>query len=185
MMTTSQFRSFTAGAIVASALLPGLPGPVPSAHAQSADANAQTLEVTLFVQTFPLKNDKLGLDVTWIPKPLQHYCLGKTSQQCATMDFCLRTTSPEIAMCKKLGSALTHMQRYPRDMIPRRMLSIAFLPPSTIKGFNILQQLAQSLPQNSLEHFSMDARIKARIQFTRRPDDDDFNLLEVLAASPF
>jgi hypothetical protein len=119
------------------------------------------------------------------PQAIQHYCFGKTSQQCATMDFCLRTTSPEIAMCRDLGSALTHMPRYPRDMIPRRMLSIAFQPPSMIKGFDILQALAQSVPASSLQRFSMGARIKARIQFTRQPDDDDFNLLEVLSAPPF
>jgi hypothetical protein len=31
----------------------------------------------------------------------------------------------------------------------------------------------------------MSARVKARIRFTRKPDDDDFQLEEVLAVLPF
>ena len=182
MKTPPYFRTLAASTILASAFLLD---PTPAARAQSADANAQQLDEILFVQTFPLKNGKEGYVVAWIPKPIQNYCVGKTSQQCATMDFCLRTTTPQVAMCRNLGSALTHMPPYPRDMRPRRMLSILFQPPSTIKGFDILEELARSAPRTSLEHISMDARIKARIQFTRRPNDDDFNLLEVLAGPPF
>jgi hypothetical protein len=155
------------------------------AHAQSVPSNSAELEQILFVQVFSLKEGKDGITVSWIPQPIQKYCVGKTSQQCATMDFCLRTTSPDVAMCRNLGSAFTHMPRYPSDMRPKRMLSISLIPPSTMKGFGILQQLVQNAPRPSLQHLSMTARIKARIRFTRRPDDDDFDLLEILAAPPF
>ena len=70
-------------------------------------------------------------------------------------------------------------------MRPRRQLSVVFYSASTIEGFGILQKLCQTVPRPSLERFSTDARIKAGIRFKRSPDEDDFNLLEVLAASPF
>jgi hypothetical protein len=161
--------------------------PVPSASAQSSAAqpNSVDIEQILFVQTMPLKNGKTGIVLLWIPQPLQKYCLGKTSEQCATMDFCLCTTTPSISMCRNLGSALQRMPRYPRDMRPARQLSIVFFPPSTIQGFDLVQSLVQTAPQPSLERLSLSTRVKARIRFTRSPDDDDFKLLEVLAAPPF
>ena len=31
----------------------------------------------------------------------------------------------------------------------------------------------------------LSARVKARVRFTRKPDDDDFDVLEILAVAPF
>ena len=187
MKTSPQLRKLAHGALLVCALLGNPLHLVPPASAQSpaAQPNSVDSEQILFLQTMPLKNGKDGYGLTWIPVPLQKYCLGKTSQQCATMDFCLRTTTPSIAMCRNLGSALQRMPRYPRDMSPRRMLSIFLIPPSTMNGFDLLQKLAETRPRSSLQLFSMDARVKARVRFTRQPDDDSFSVLEILAASPF
>jgi preprotein translocase subunit Sss1 len=51
--------------------------------------------------------------------------------------------------------------------------------------FEPLQDFYKSAPKASLERISMSARVKARIRFTRKPDDDEFTLLEVVAAPPF
>jgi hypothetical protein len=187
MKTSRKLRKLIAGAVLVCALLGN---PLHLVHPSSAQSsavqpNSVDIEQILFVQTMPLKNGKTGIVMLWIPDPLQKYCLGKTSEQCATMDFCLRTTTPSIAMCRNLGSALQRMPRYPREMRPARQLSIVFFPPSTIQGFDIVQNLVQTVPQPSLERLSLSARVKARIRFTRSPNDDDFKLLEVLAAPPF
>jgi hypothetical protein len=187
MKISRKMRKLSSGVLLVCALL-GNPldrARLVSAQSPAVQPDSVDIEQVLFVQTMPLKNGKTGIILLWIPQPIQKYCLGKTSQQCATMDFCLRTTTPSVAMCRNLGGALQHMPRYPRDMRPRRQLSIVFIPPSTIQGFEIVQNLVQSAPQSSLEHLSLSARIKARIHFSRSPDDDDFKLLEVLAAPPF
>jgi hypothetical protein len=184
---TPQLRSFASAALLLCALL-GNPLDLArraSAQSSAAQPNSVDMEQVLFVQTLPLKNGKDGYALTWIPVPLQKYCLGKTSQQCATMDFCLRTTTPSIAMCRNLGSALQHMPRYPRDMSPRRMLSVFLIPPSTMNGFDLLQKLVETRSRSSLQLFSMAARVTARVRFTRQPDDDSFSVLEILAAPSF
>jgi hypothetical protein len=161
MKTSSQWRMLASGALLICALL-GNPRDLArpaSAQSPATQPNSVDIEQVLFVQTIPLKNGKTGIILLWIPQPIQKYCLGKTSQQCAPMDFCLRTTTPDIAMCRNLGSALQHMPRYPRDMRPRRQLSIVFYPPSTIKGFEIVQNLVQSAPRPSLERLSLHPRL--------------------------
>lgn len=154
------------------------------AYARSAE-NGVEVEQVLFVQTLPLKNGKVAYDLSWIPAPLEKYCLGKSHQACATMDFCLRTTTPSVAMCRNLGAALTRMPRYPRDMSPRRMLTITLFPPSTMPGFDLLQNVAQTLPRSSAQAFSMAGRVKARVRLTQKPDDDDLTILEILSVAPF
>ena len=52
-------------------------------------------------------------------------------------------------------------------------------------GFDLLQNFYNGASRESMERLSMSARIKARIQFIRKPDDDDFNLIQVVAAPPF
>ena len=66
-----------------------------NAGAQSSGAVAQSsteMDAILFVQAFPMKNGKDAIELDWVPKPLERLCLGKTSQQCAAMDYCMRTT---------------------------------------------------------------------------------------------
>ena len=50
--------------------------------------------------------------------------------------------------------------------------------------FANLQTFFHRAPQASLEHLSMSARVKARVRFTRKSDDDDFEVLEILAVAP-
>jgi len=159
------------------------------AIAQSPAQDSTDLDQILFVQVLPppkgFKNAKEAYSLSWIPTPIQRYCLGKTHQNCASMDFCLRTTTPNVSTCRNLGSALAHMPAYPRDMSPRRMLSITLFPPSTMQGFDLLQKLAETMPRSSPQLFSMAARVKARVRLTRKPDDDDFSVLSILSAAPF
>lgn len=159
------------------------------AFAQSASENSTELDQILFVQILPppkgFKNGKEAYSLAWIPAPIQKYCMGKTHENCATMDFCLRTTTPNVSMCRNLGSALTRMPHYPPNISPRRMLSIALLPPSTMKGFDLLEKLAATMPRSSPQVFTMSARVKARVRLTRKPDDDDLSVLEILAVAPF
>ena len=155
----------------------------------SASQNSTELDQVLFVEVMSIRSGpnagKDAYTLSWIPAPLQRYCLGKTPQACATMDFCLRTTTPTVSMCRNLGSALTRMPAYPRGMSPRRMLSITLIPPSTMQGFDLLQKLAETMPQSSPQVFSMAARVKARVRLTPRPDDDDLTILEILSSAPF
>ncbi len=142
------------------------------------------MDVTLFVQSLPTKNGQDGIHLIWIPQPLQRVCLGKTSQQCANIDYCVRTTNRDVSMCRNLGIPLSHLPSYPHDMIPRRQLSEVFMLLSP-DHFANLQEFYHHASKASLEHLSLSARVKARVRFTRKPDDDDFEVLEILAVAPF
>ncbi len=143
------------------------------------------LEQFLFVQAPEHDSGKGGIVVIWLPQPLQKLCLSKTAKQCSTVDYCIRTTNRESATCSNIGVNLRGIPPYPQDIRPRRMLSVLYFPIAPIKGFEQLKSFYKAAPRASLEHISMSSRIKGRIRFTRKPDDDDFDLLEVLAASPF
>jgi hypothetical protein len=139
------------------------------------------LEESLFVQDPHLSRMKGGIQVLWIPEPIQKYCLGKTGQQCSAIDFCIRTTTKSVAMCRNLTVDLTRMPAYPPGMRPRRLLSVVYFPLAPAKGFGALLDFFQSAPKDWLDRLSTRARIKARIQLTRTADDDQFDLMEVLA----
>jgi hypothetical protein len=142
------------------------------------------MEAILFVQSLPLKDGKEGIDLVWVPQPIQRLCLGKTSQQCADIDYCIRTTSPNVSTCRNLGIPLSRLPSYPHGMIPARQLSITFIA-LTPDRFANLQEFFHRAPKASLQHLSMSARVKARVRFTRKPDDDDFDVLNIVAVSPF
>jgi hypothetical protein len=46
------------------------------------------LQPSLFVQLPGGKSIPGAVQLVWIPEPLEKYCLGKTHEQCASMDFC-------------------------------------------------------------------------------------------------
>lgn len=158
------------------------------ARAQSADAKAQPgsteMDAILFVQSLPTRNGKDAIDLVWVPQPIQRLCLGKTSEQCANIDYCIRTTNRDVSMCRNLGMPLSRLPSYPQNMIPRRQLSEVFMLLSP-DHFANLQEFFQRAPKASLEHLSLSARVKARVRFTRKADDDDFDVLEILAVAPF
>jgi hypothetical protein len=151
---------------------------VPAA-AQASET--QELEDFLFVQNAYGRNAGKAVYVLWIPQPVQKVCMGKTAQQCIQIDFCVRTTNKKDASCQNLGVTLPS---YPRDMRPRRVLSVTYFPAAPIQGMDMLWKYFQSPPATAFDRLSMGARIKARIKMTRSADDDQFEMIEVLAVPP-
>ena len=158
------------------------------ARAQSAGAGAQPasteMDAILFVQSFPMKNGPDAIDLVWVPEPIQRLCLGKTEQQCASIDYCIRTTNRDVSMCRNLGMPLSRLPSYPTGMVPRRQFSVALMR-LTPDHFTNLQEFFRRASKASLERLSLSARVKARVRLTHQPDDDDFEVLEILAVAPF
>jgi len=152
-----------------------------AAMAQSPGGSSIEIETSLFVQLPGGKFTPGAVQLVWIPGPLEKYCLGKTHQQCASMDFCIRTTTKNVSTCQDLAVDLAHLPAYPAGMRPRRMMSIALIPPTIMKGWDELEAYIARVPKEQLEHFSQAARVKAKITFIRRPDDDDFRVVEILS----
>jgi hypothetical protein len=151
------------------------------AQAPRPGESSLELEPSLFVQLPGGKPVPGAVQLVWIPEPLEKYCLGKTHEQCASMDFCIRTTTKNVSTCRNLAVDLAHLPVYPPDMRPRRLLSITMLPPTIMKGWDELQAYLARAPRDQLERFSPLARIKARVTFTRTPQDDGFRVLEILS----
>jgi hypothetical protein len=157
-------------------------------HAQVASSpnpGSVELEDVLFVQDPHLPGGKKGIDVYWIPKPIQRYCLGKTTQQCISLDYCLRTTNTNDSRCRNLHAEMARLRPYPRGMRPSRVHCITFFQVSQIGGSQLLQNLYDTAPKDALNRISASTRIKARIRYTIKPDDDDFDVLQFLAVPPF
>lgn len=151
------------------------------AQAPRPGESRRELEPSLFVQLPGGKITPGAVQLVWIPEPLVKYCLGKTHVQCASMDFCIRTTTKNVSTCRNLAVDLPHLPAYPPDMVPRRMLSVALIPPTIMKGWEELEDYVARAPKDRLERFSLQARIKAKVTFTRTPEDDDFRVLEILS----
>ena len=159
---------------------------IPSA-AQSQAEGASELEESLFVLNPHLKNAK-GVEipgvltVVSVPQPIQKYCMGKTSDQCAAIDFCIRTTTKSVAMCQKLPPNLRNLPPYPAGMRPNRQYSISFFQGApNIKGFEALRQFYDAAPKGTLDVFSAHARFQAKVRFTKTASDGNFELLEVVS----
>jgi hypothetical protein len=153
------------------------------AVAQSPGPGESSLELepSLFVQIPGGKSTPGAVQLVWIPEPLEKYCLGKTHVQCASMDFCIRTTTKNVSTCRNLAVDLALLPAYPPNMRPRRMLSIGLFPPTRMKGWDELQDYISRAPRDRLERFSSLARIKAKVRFTRTTEDDGFQVLEILS----
>lgn len=158
------------------------------ARAQSAGTTAKPLstelEAILFVQSLQTKDGQDAIQLVWVPQPLQRLCLGKTAEQCSTIDYCVRTTNRDVNMCRNLGIPLSRLPSYPPDMRPRRLLSVVLLR-LTPDRFAMLQDFYHRAPRASLERLSLSTRVKARVRLTRTPEDDDLYILEILAVAPF
>jgi hypothetical protein len=149
--------------------------------AQPTPKNSVELETSLFVQLPGGKFNPGAVQLVWIPEPLVKYCLGKTHEQCASMDFCIRTTTKTVSTCRNLAVDLAHLPAYPADMSPRRMMSIAMIPPTIMKGWPELEAYMARVRKENLEHFSPTVRVKAKVTLIRTPEDDDFRVLEILS----
>jgi hypothetical protein len=131
-----------------------------------------------------MKDSQDAIHLVWVPQPIHQLCVGKTAQQCANIDYCIRTTNRDVSMCRNLGIPLSRLPAYPPNMLPRRQLSVVLMR-LTPDHFTMLQDFYHRAPQASLEHLSLSSRVKARVRLTRKPDDDDFAVLEILAVAPF
>ena len=159
-----------------------------AAQSQSPKEGASELQESLYVLNPHLKNAK-GVEISGVltvvsvPQPIQKYCMGKTSDQCATIDFCIRTTTKSVAMCQKLPPNLRNLPPYPAGMRPNRQYSISFFQGApNIKGFDALRRFYDAAPKGSLDIFSAHGRFQAKIRFTKTADDGNFELLEVISA---
>jgi len=50
-----------------------------------------------------------------------------------------------------------------------------------MKGWEELEAYVARAPKDRLQHFSPLRRTKAKVTFTRTPEDDDFRVLEILS----
>jgi hypothetical protein len=167
-------RHVGAGAVIAPAQA-SVEAPAPPAHEKGVE-----LEEWLFVQRSHTKGAARALYVLWIPQPIEKTCLGKTAAECIAMDYCIRTTSKDVAMCRNLRVDLKHLPSYPPDMRPRRILGVTYFLSGTMERLGKLFEFAQSAPRGTLDRLSEHSRFRARIRFTRSADDDDFDVLEIL-----
>jgi hypothetical protein len=162
------------------------PPSIAAAQAGSDQPASVELEQVLFVQAPENGIPKDGIHLIWLPEPLEKLCLGKTASKCATIDYCIRTTNRDDSRCRNLGINLARIPRYAPGTRPARMLSLTLFKIRELKGngYDLLQNFYKSAPKASLQRISRDARVKARIQFIRKADDDDFNVLQILAVPP-
>jgi hypothetical protein len=152
--------------------------------AATALADTVEMETLLFVQNPHLKGGQAGIQVVWIPQPLEKYCLGKTAEECSKIDYCNRTTNRNVPICQNIA----RLPAYPAGMRPRRMLSITYIAIvpklSPVKGMDILQTFFNSQPPADFDRLSANVRIKGKVKLIRSPDDDNFDVLEFLAVVP-
>lgn len=139
-------------------------------------------ESILYVQDPHFASGKKAIQLIWIPEPVEKYCLGKTHDQCAAIDYCSRTTNPGAAMCQKLGIPVSRLPKYPADLQPRRVLSISIFTAANMKGFDKLLKWFDSQPPKTFDRLTAATRIEAKVRLTRKPDDDDLYIVEILAA---
>jgi len=59
-------------------------------------------------------------------------------------------------------------------------MSICPIPPTIIKGWDELEAYIARVPKENLERFSSTARVKAKVIFIRKPDDD-LRVIEILS----
>lgn len=170
MSTRYWLRNLAAAAMLCTAVM-----------AQPSRESGVELEQSLFVQLPGGKFTPGAVQLVWIPEPLVKYCLGKTHDQCASMDFCIRTTTKNVSTCRNLAVDLAHLPTYPPNMRPRRMMSIAMIPPTIMKGWQELEDYMARVPKEQFQHFSSTARVKAKLILTQTPEDDDFRVVEILS----
>lgn len=142
------------------------------------------LEDFLYILDPHFKAQPNAIDLMWIPKPVESLCLGKPFEKCSSIDYCSRTTNQHIAICRNLGMDLSKLPKYPADLRPKRVLSIVFYQGSLVKGWAALRNYFESQPPGKFDRVSKSERIKARMKLIRSTDDDQFELLEVLAVPP-
>lgn len=156
-----------------------------AAFAQASKVQSTVeLEDYLYILNPHFQKHPDAIDLMWIPKTVESLCLGKPFEKCSAIDYCSRTTNQNVSMCRNLGMDLAKLPKYPSDARPKRVLSIVFYQGSLIKGWAALRTYYDSQPPGTFDRVSKSQRIKARIKLIRSTDDDQFELLEVLAVPP-
>jgi len=161
-------------------------GAAPNPRQVSAPAApaAEREELLFVLNPAPARRLQRAVDVLWIPGPVQPYCLGRTREECAAIDYCIRTTDRNVSQCRNLGVDVTRAPQYPSDLYPRRVLAVTYFRTSVsaITGLGKLFGFIDGRPKADFDRLSLRARVKARIRVKRSADDDDFEVLEILAA---
>src|SRR5579872_5684576 len=156
--------------------------PSPMAGAASGgQSNGIEMEQTLYVQAPDFPGGENSIVLVWLPDPLVSTCLGRTMKECFKIDYCIRTTNPNSAQCRNLGVSRSQLPHYPANMQPRRAISLVLRAMSNDHGFDRLKAFYRSTPSSSLDRFSPDATIQARIRYDDNPSFPGFYLLEVLS----
>ncbi|HLK18606.1 MAG TPA: hypothetical protein VKT81_06600 [Bryobacteraceae bacterium] len=153
----------------------------------SAQSNApQTFEMEDYLYILNPHFDKhpSAIDLMWIPKTVESLCLGKSHETCSSIDYCSRTTNQNVSTCKNLKMDLSKLPKYPSDSRPKRVLSIAFYAGSLIPNWQMLRSYYDHQPAGTFDRISKSQRIKARLKLKRTSEDDDFEVLEILAVPP-
>jgi len=173
MLRKPRFLAAAAGLMILSSVQVLAQAPPPSAE----------LEAYLYIQNShgPLKD---AIYVMWIPQPVLKYCVDRPTQDCLDIDGCIRTTSRQVKMCQNLPIDISRIPRYPPETQPRRILGVTYYRMVSMKGWDTVLTYFHSKPPSTFDRLTPATRIKARIRFTRKPDDDSFDVLEVLALPP-
>src|SRR5271154_3948929 len=144
-----------------------------AAFAQTSKVQSTVeLEDFLYILNPHFKAHPDAIDLMWIPKPVEKFCLGQPFEKCSAIDYCSRTTNQQVAMCQNLRMDLSKLPKYPSDVRPKRVLSIVFYLGSLIKGWPALQTYFESQAPGAFDRVSKSQRIKARIKLIRAADDD-------------
>ncbi len=171
-------------AAIVCAAAPKMAGNSPSAAfagAAAGQAGSTEMEQTLYVQAPEFANAGDSIVLVWLPEPLVNTCMGRTSKECFTIDYCIRTTNPDGPQCKNLPIPRARLPHYPPGMQPKRGIAVVLRALGNSNGFDRLKDFYRSAPKASLERLSPDATIRARIRYTSTPSFEGFTLTEVLS----
>lgn len=138
------------------------------------------LETFLYIQNTHNTQRPDSIYLLWIPEPVLKYCLNRPTQDCINIDFCIRTTTKQVKQCQNLPIDISHITRYSQETQPRRVLGVTVYRMVGLKGWDSVLAYFKSQPPGAFDRLTPSTRIKALVKFTRNPDDDSFNLLEVL-----
>lgn len=155
-----------------------------AAPAFAGQPGSTQMEQTLYVQAPDFAGGNDSIVLAWIPEPIESVCSGRTLKRCVAIDFCIRTTNPNDAMCKNLGIPRARLPHYPPNMMPRRVLIVVLRKPGNGNGFALLKEFYRNAPKATLERLSPEATIRAGVRYNDDPSFEGFTLLEVLSVPP-
>lgn len=145
-----------------------------------AQSPTTELETFLYIQDPHNLQRPDSIFLLWIPEPVLKYCLNRPNKECIDIDYCIRTTTKHVKQCQNLPVDISRIPRYSPETQPRRVLGVTFYRIVGLKGWDSLLAYFKSQPPGTFDRLTPATRIKAKVKFTRNPEDDSFSLLEVL-----